>query len=98
MSVGYVVLLVLLLVPIVVGLTFAATYFWLQAREASRMKRAERDAEAILEDARSQQKELILQGKDEAIRFRAEVDQEYKERRAEVNRLAVELSPPVAFG
>ena len=87
MSVGYVVLLVLLLVPIVVGLTFAATYFWLQAREASRMKRAERDAEAILEDARSQQKELILQGKDEAIRFRAEVDQEYKERRAEVNRL-----------
>ncbi len=87
MSVGYVVVLALLLVLVSVGLTFAATYFWLQAREASRMRRAQRDADAILEDARSQQKELILQGKDEAIRFRAEVDQEYKERRAEVNRL-----------
>ncbi len=87
MSVEYVVVLALLLLLVSVGLTFAATYFWLQAREASRMRRAQRDADAILEDARSQQKELILQGKDEAIRFRAEVDQEYKERRAEVNRL-----------
>ena len=65
----------------------AVTYFWLQAREASRMKQAQRDADTILEEARSQQKELILQGKDEALRLRSEVDQEYKERRAEVIRL-----------
>lgn len=80
--------LVLLVVMIVTaGLSFAATYFWLQAREASRMKQAQRDADTILEEARSQQKETILQGKDEALRLRAEVDQELKERRAEITRL-----------
>lgn len=65
----------------------AATYFWLQAREASRMKQAQRDADTILEDARSEQKEIILQGKDEALRLRSEVDLELKDRRAEVTRL-----------
>lgn len=81
------VLVLLILVIITAGLTFAATYFWLQAREASRMRRAQRDADSILEDARAQQKELVLQGKDEALRLRGEVDLEVKERRAEVTRL-----------
>ena len=80
--------LVLLVVAVIAAAgTFAATYFWLQAREASRMKQAQRDADSILEDARAQQKDLILQGKDEALRLRAEVDVELKERRAEVTRL-----------
>ena len=80
--------LVLVVVTFVVaGLSFAATYFWLQAREASRMKQAQRDADAIIEGAKSRQKEIILQGQDETIRLRGELDQEYKERRAEVNRL-----------
>src|SRR3954453_20144026 len=79
--------LVLVLLLVTAGLTFAATYFWLQAREASRMKQAQRDADTILEDARAQQKEAILQGKDEALRLRAEVDLELKDRRAEVTRL-----------
>ncbi len=81
------VLVSLLLVLVTAGLTFAATYFWLQAREASRMRQAHRDADTILEDARSQQKETILQGKDEALRLRSEVDLELKDRRAEVTRL-----------
>ena len=60
--------LVLLVVAVIAALgTFAATYFWLQAREASRMRQAHRDADTMLEDARSQQKETILQGKDEAL-------------------------------
>ena len=84
---GNVIVLVLLVAFIAGGLSIAATYFWLQAREASRMKQAQRDADTILEAARSQHKELILQGKDEALRLRSEVDQEYKERRAEVGRL-----------
>jgi len=79
--------LVLVLLLVTAGLTFTATYFWLQAREASRMKQAQRDADTILEDARAQQKEAILQGKDEALRLRAEVDLELKDRRAEVTRL-----------
>jgi ribonuclease Y len=79
--------LVLLTALIVGGLTFAATFFWLQAREASRMKQAQRDADTLLEEARTRHKELILQGKDEALRLRGEVDREDKERRAEVTRL-----------
>jgi len=79
--------LVLVLLLVTAGLTFAATYFWLQAREASKMKQAQRDADTILEDARTQQKEAILHGKDEALRLRSEVDQELKDRRAEVARL-----------
>jgi ribonuclease Y len=87
MSTTYVILVLLVTALLVGGLSFVATYFWLQAREASRMKRAQRDAETILEEARNQQKEIVLQGKDEALRMRAEIDQEYKERRTEVTRL-----------
>src|SRR5215211_3913185 len=80
--------LVLLVVAVIAAAgTFVATYYWLQAREAGRAKQAQRDANTILEEARAQQKELTLQGKDEALRLRAEVDIELKERRAEVTRL-----------
>ena len=82
-----VIIVVPLAMLIAAGLTFAATYFWLQAREASRMKQARRDVDTTLDEARAQQKELILQGKDEALRLRADVDAELKERRAEVTRL-----------
>lgn len=87
MSSPLIAVLVLVLLLVTAGLTFAATYFWLQAREASKMKQAQRDADTILEDARAQQKEAILHGKDEALRLRSEVDQELKDRRAEVARL-----------
>jgi len=87
MSTANVLVLVVIIALITAGLACAATYFWLQAREASRMKEAQRDADTILEDARSQQKEIILQGKDEALRLRSEVDVELKDRRAEVTRL-----------
>src|SRR6476661_4429417 len=55
MSTTYVILVLLVTALLVGGLSFVATYFWLQAREASRMKRAQRDAETILEEARNQQ-------------------------------------------
>ena len=77
-----------LLTAIVVGLSaFAAAYFWLQFRTASRLKQAQQDADSMLEQARNQRQEIVLQGKDEALRLRSEVEQEFKERRAEVNRL-----------
>jgi ribonuclease Y len=82
-----VIIVVPLAMIIAAALTFAATYFWLQAREASRMKQAQRDANTTLDEARAQQKELILQGKDEALRIRADIDAEIKERRAEMTRL-----------
>ena len=56
------VLVLLVAMLVAAGLASAATYFWLQARNASRLKQSQRDADTILEDARSQQKEIILQG------------------------------------
>ncbi len=81
------IVLVLLAALIAGALGVVATYYWLQGRATSRMQQAQRDADALLEVARNQQRELVLQSKDEALRLRGEIDQELKERRAEVNRL-----------
>src|SRR3712207_9262753 len=81
-----VIVLVLLAALIAGALGVVATYYWLQGRATSRMQQAQRDADALLEEARNQQRELVLQSKDEALRLRSEIDQEVKERRAGSNR------------
>jgi len=48
---------------------------------------AERDAGRILAEAEARQKETLLEAKEEAIRGRAQVETEVKERRGEVLRL-----------
>ena len=48
---------------------------------------AERDARRILAEAEARQKETLLEAKEEAIRVRAQVETEVKERRDEVLRL-----------
>jgi len=57
-----------------------------------RVEAAERDAAKILAEAQTRQKEILLEGKEEAIRLRAQVEAELKERRAE----AVKLEQRVA--
>jgi ribonuclease Y len=52
-----------------------------------RVAAAERDAAQILAEAQTKQKEILLEGKEEAIRLRAQVEAELKERRAEVLKL-----------
>src|SRR3972149_6625258 len=52
-----------------------------------RVAAAERDAAKILEEAQTKEKEILLEGKEEAIRLRAQVEAEHKERRAEVLKL-----------
>jgi len=52
-----------------------------------RVEAAERDAAKILAEAQTKQKEILLEGKEEAIRLRAQVEAELKERRAEVLKL-----------
>lgn len=51
------------------------------------MLTAERDARRILAEAEARQKETLLEAKEEAIRVRAQVETEVKERRDEVLRL-----------
>lgn len=77
----------LLTAVIVAAVSVAATYFWLQSRATGAVKRAQQEANTILEQAKSDRKELVLQGKDEALQLRGDLDREYKERRAEVTRL-----------
>jgi ribonuclease Y len=48
---------------------------------------AERDAAQILAEAHTKEKEILLEGKEEAIRLRTQVEAELKERRAEVLKL-----------
>ena len=52
-----------------------------------RVEAAERDAAKILAEAQTKQKEILLEGKEEAIRLRAQVEAELKERRAEALKL-----------
>jgi ribonuclease Y len=52
-----------------------------------RVEAAERDAAKILAEAQTKQKEILLEGKEEAIRLRAQVEGELKERRAEALKL-----------
>jgi ribonuclease Y len=52
-----------------------------------RIEAAERDAARILAEAQTNQKEILLEAKEEAIRLRAQVEAELKERRAEVLKL-----------
>jgi len=52
-----------------------------------RVEAAERDAAKILAEAQTREKEILLEGKEEAIRLRGQVEAELKERRAEVLKL-----------
>jgi ribonuclease Y len=52
-----------------------------------RVEAAERDAAKILAEAQTNQKEILLEAKEEAIRLRAQGEAEIKERRAEVLKL-----------
>jgi ribonucrease Y len=56
------------------------------ARDRAALAQAEADAQRILSDAETKQKELLLEAKEEAIRLRAQADAELNERRAEVSR------------
>src|SRR4030042_3163734 len=52
-----------------------------------RVEAAERDAAKILADAQTREKEILIEGKEEAIRRRGQVEAELKKRRAEALKL-----------
>ncbi|HEV2121532.1 MAG TPA: ribonuclease Y [Chloroflexota bacterium] len=75
------------LVALVVGAAgFAAGYLLKQNATAERLRLAEVDAERLLEEARTTQKELVLEAKEEAVRIKSAAEQDARERRAEVHR------------
>lgn len=86
-------------VVLAVGLGGLAVYFYMQLQAArrqhiqaeteavERLGRAKEEAERLVEDARTKQKELILEARDEQIRLRTALEMEHREQRAEIARL-----------
>jgi ribonuclease Y len=72
---------------LVAGITFLATYFWLEQRAQSRMRIAQSEADRIIEEAESTRREAALAAKDEAIRLRGDLDRELNQRRKETERI-----------
>jgi ribonuclease Y len=80
--------LVITLVEAIVvgGLAFAFGYFVKQYLDEKRSKTAKAAAQLILEEAKTSQREMLLEAKDEALKQRTAVEAENRERRAEVSR------------
>ena len=81
------ILIYAILVVLVAGITFLATYFWLDRRAQSRVRLAQIEAERITEEAETRRRDTALEAKDEAIRLRGELDRELTQRRKEIERV-----------
>src|SRR3990172_8978134 len=76
--------LILGLVGVVVGVI--GGYFIPQLSRRSRIESAERTAARILNEADGRQKEILLEAKEESIKFRQQAESELRDRRKEVQR------------
>lgn len=68
---------------IMIGLAsgFALGFFWSRNAMHASIRQQEAETRLLLEEARSQQKEILLQAKDEALRIRNEAELELRESR-----------------
>lgn len=72
---------------LIVGIVaFVLGYLLKQYRSEAELKSAHANAARILEEAKTRQKEILLEAKDEAIKLRAAAEAENRERRAELAR------------
>jgi len=80
-------ILVTIIESLIVGIiAFVLGYLLKQYRSEAELKSAHANAARILEEARTRQKEILLEAKDEAIKLRAAAEAENRERRAELAR------------
>src|SRR5688500_10799812 len=71
-------------VALVVGI--AAGYVARRDGAASAAKHAEGDAERLIAEARAKQKEIVLEGKDDALQAQRAAEEEAREKRADLQR------------
>jgi len=76
--------LILGLVGVVIGVI--GGYFVQRYLQQGRIDAAERDAARILNEADRRQKEILLEAKEESLKFRQQAEAELRERRTEVQR------------
>ncbi len=79
---------ILVLVVAVVATAIGATlgYFARRLLAASKVRHADSYAERIMAEARAKQKELVLEGKDEALKLQRAAEAEAREKRADLQR------------
>ena len=65
----------------------AATYLYLRLSARSRLRATADEVKRLIEDAEARQREILLEAKDTAIKLRDELEQEYQQRRREVERI-----------
>ncbi|MDW8058882.1 MAG: ribonuclease Y [Thermomicrobium sp.] len=65
----------------------AGTYVYLQRAARSRLRATGDEVRRLLEEAEARQREILLEAKDAALKLREELEQEYQQRRQQVERL-----------
>src|SRR3954447_22343222 len=68
-------------------IAFFATRWYLEGRADAQIRKAQAEADRILEEDETRRRDAAIEAKDEAIRLRAEVDRELLQRRKEVDRI-----------
>jgi ribonuclease Y len=71
---------------VVAAVAFAMGTYLTKRANAEHVRLAQVDADRSLEEARTHQKELVLEAKEEAVRIKNAAEQDARERRAEVQR------------
>lgn len=82
-------IMLIVAVAVVLSATVAVigTYFYLQRAARSRLRTTGDEVRRLLEEAEARQREILLEAKDAALRLREELEQEYQQRRQQVDRL-----------
>jgi ribonuclease Y len=86
MSPDFTFILITIIAVVVAVIAFAAGYFFKQQSGAERVQQAKEEAARLLEETRTRQKEMVLEGKEEAVRIKSAAEQDTRERRAEVQK------------
>jgi ribonuclease Y len=74
-------------VVIIVGAsTFSLGYLWRERKYRHKMKAAGETADRLLEEAKSRQRELLLEARDEALKVKTAAELEIRDRRSELHR------------
>ncbi|HVG96249.1 MAG TPA: ribonuclease Y [Chloroflexota bacterium] len=77
---------IVLIVILAAAIAFAVGHTMSKRTSAEHARLAQADTERILEEARTRQKELVLEAKEEAVKLKSAAEQDARERRAEVQR------------
>jgi ribonuclease Y len=82
------------ILAVLIGLSIGAVGGYLGRRiiYGRRLAAAQSEAEHVLEDAEEQKRTILVEAKEESLKFRSEAESEIRERRAEVQRMERRMS------